>query len=330
MLSRTGRSLAALGALSLGVGLTAAGAVLSPAAACDGAGVACAPETPESNGNTVTVTVTGSFVGGGADGSPGSGSTTVTVPTPCTFHELWSGKEYYEGIEDGTITGAGSDEAEAGTWKPNAGYEQHKDDTKGHWYHPSCTMLDGMFDSFDQFDRFAESFFDENPGIYVEDGGTPPVPPVPPEVLLQAAQEAMTMPEPVFDHNPRRAADEATLVNLDTWFWLEDARESGEVTATAGPNSVTVEATLQDVRFVGENAGAVSCDGTGVRWRPGAASDCFLQFVRAGSNGVTASSTWGLTWSFNGAPMGTLDAVGNTWSADVDVVESQALVTEVG
>lgn len=317
-------------AVAVATGLVLSGAVLGPAAACGGGGVACpAPETPSGDGSTVTVTVTGSFVSAGQDGSPGSGSTTVSVPVPCTFHQLWSGKEYYEGIEKGTITGAGSDEADAGTWKPNAGYEQHKDDDKGHWYHAGCSPIDGMFDNWAAFERYAENFFDENPGIYVEQGEAPPVPPVPPEVLLRAAQDAMTMPEPVFDYNPRRTGDAATLVNLDTWFWLEDSTESGQVTATAGTNSVTVDASLEDVEFFGENAGAVVCEGTGVEWTPGASSDCLLQFVRAGSHAVTVSSSWGLTWSFNGTPQGTLDAIGATWTTDLGVVESQALVTSV-
>ena len=51
--------------------------------------------------------------------------------------------------------------------------------------------------------------------------------------------------------------------------------------------------------------------------------------MRSGVNTVTASSTWNLSWTFNGTPMGDLDALGATWSADLAVVESQAVVTGV-
>ncbi|MGA9746833.1 MAG: hypothetical protein WBQ50_05200 [Nocardioides sp.] len=327
MLSRTSRLAAAL---TIAAGLVGAGAAVSPAAACEGGGIACAPpETPSADGNTVTVTVYGTMVSGGSPGSSGTRTTSVVVPTPCIWFRGWTGKEYAEGIDDGTINGGGSRDAENGTWEPAPGYQQHQDDVEGHWYYPGCRMLDGIFDSYAEFSRYTQDFFDDNPQVFIPGGGTPPVPDVPPEVLLLAAQEAMEMPEPVFDYNPRRTGDAATLVNLDTWFWLEDDTEEGEVTATAGANSVTVDAALQDVTFVGDNAGAVTCTDPGVEWTPGADSSCLLQFIRAGSNGVTASSTWGLTWSYNGTPQGTLDALGATWTTDINTVESQALVTQV-
>ena len=327
MLSRAAR---VSSVLAVAAGVTVSGTVLSTAAAgCGGGGIACTPDKPQSDGNTVVVSVYGDFVRGGSDGSPGGGSTSVSVPTPCKWYEGWTGKEYYEGIQSNEINGAGSRDADRGTWEPNAGYEKYKDDTKGHWYFPGCSMLDGMFDNYDEFTKYAQNYFDENPDVYVQPGETPPVPDVPPEVLLMAAQEAMEMPEPAFDYNPKRAADAATLVNLDTWFWQEDRAESGEVTAEAGGNSATVQARLGEVTYVGDNAGAVTCADAGTPWQPGAASDCVLQFIRAGSNTVTATSTWNLSWSYNGTPMGDLDALGATWSADVGVVESQALVTGV-
>ena len=327
MLSRAARVASVL-AVAAGVALS--GAALSPAAAdCSGGGITCPPDTPQSDGRTVVVSVYGSFVSGGAEGSPGGGSTTVSVPTPCIWYQGWTGKEYYDDVKSGKITGAGSHAADQGTWEPNPGYEKHKDDTEGHWYFPGCTMLDEVFDSFDEFDAYSRTFFAENDDIYVEAGDTPPIPDVPPEVLLFAAQEAMEMPEPTFDYNPKRTGDAATLVNLDTWFWQEDRAESGSVTATAGPNSATVDAVLGEVTYVGDNAGAVTCADSGTPWQPGAVSDCVLQFVRSGVNTVTASSTWNLSWTFNGTPMGGLDALGATWSADVGVVESQAVVTGV-
>ncbi|WP_244931549.1 hypothetical protein [Nocardioides sp. W7] len=321
---RFARSLATvIGAAS---GIVVMGAVLESAAACGGGGISCEP--PQVDGSTVTVTVTGSFVSGGSPGSPGGGTTTVHVPVPCVFYEGWTGKEYFEGVKEGSISGAGSDEADRGEWKPYAGYQQHKDDTEGHWYFAGCQNVNDL--PWDDFEAFAENFFDTHDGVYVEAGGAPPVPPVPPEVLLMAAQQAMTIPEPAFEFNPDAAGAFDTLVNLDTWFWLSDPAQSGSVTATAGTNSVTVEAALADVVFSAPDAGAVPCAGTGVAWQPGGSSECVLAFRRAGTAEVTADTQWTVSWTFNGQPQGEVDPLSARFTQSVGVAESQSLVTAVG
>lgn len=311
-----------LGAVGLAGGLTLLAA--APAAAdCGGGGVTCAPET---DGRTVTVTVTGSFVSSGRPGSPGGGSTTVRVPVPCVFYEGWTGKEYYDGVEDGSINGAGSNRDEQ--WTPYAGYRQHQDDTEGHWWYAGCTNVNDL--PWDDFIQFAEDFFDTHSGVYVEAGGAPPVPPVPPEVLLLAAQEGMEVPEPAFEFNPDARGAFDTLVNLETWFWLSDPTQGGSVTATAGANSVTVDAELADVVFSAPSAGAVPCVGTGVAWRPGGSSECVLVFDRPGAAEVTADTRWTISWSFNGQPQGAVDPLSARFTQPVGVAESQSLVTSVG
>ncbi|WP_156393646.1 hypothetical protein [Nocardioides sp. Root140] len=305
-------------------GLVALGATMESASACDGANVGCV----DNPGNgTVTVSVTGSLVRGGSPGS-GGGSTTVSVPVPCYRTPLWTGKEYFDGIKDGTITGAGWDEWNPEPWAPYAGYKQHKNDTEGRWYVPTCTMLDS-FENFQEFDKFSLNYFLNNTGVYVEAGEQPPVPPVPPEVLLKAATDSMTMPEPAFDYNPDITGNLDTLVNLDTWFWLRDPTGSGYVAATAGNNSVRVDATLDRVAFSAGRAGSVACDDTGTAWAPGASSTCTLAFQRPGEHQVTAETEWGLTWSFNGQARGAIDPVGAVWSDVLVVAQSQSLVTEV-
>lgn len=312
-----------------GGGLVLSGAALSPAAACGGGAVggSCPPEV---SGGTVTVTVTGSFVRAGSSGSSG-GSTTVAVQVPCFLWKSWTGKEYYDGIQDGTITGAGWDEWADRPWTPYPGYQKHKDDTEGHWYTPGCSMTD-QFEDFDDFDSFAQEYFLTYPHTYVEAGETPPVPPVPPEILLAAAQEAMEVPQPAFEHNPDVAGAFDTLVNFDTWFWLEDPTQTGSVTATAGANSVSVDAELEDVRFSASGTpGSVQCDGTGVPYAPGATSSCTMRFARAGDIDVTAQTLWGATWSYNGQPQGALDEpLRGDFTDTVGVAQSQTLVTGVG
>lgn len=302
-------------------GLTLLGA--APAAAdCGGGGVTCAPET---DGRTVTVTVTGSFVSAGRPGSPGGGSTTVQVPVPCVYYQGWTGKEYFEGVRDGSINGAGSDRDEP--WQPYDGYRQHRDDTEGHWYFAGCSNVNDL--PWDEFIAFTENFFDTHSGVYVEAGGAPPVPPVPPEVLLEAAERAMEVPAPTFEFNPDAAGAFDTLVNLDTWFWLSDPTQSGSVTAAAGGNSVTVEAALADVVFSAPDAGAVPCAGTGVAWQPGGSSECVLAFERPGTTEVTADTRWTVIWSYNGQPQGAVDPLSARFTQSLAVAESQSLVTAV-
>ena len=319
------RRLLALGLLS--GGLVLVGALTNSAAACGGADPTCTP--PVVDGNTVTISVTGSLVRGGSDGSPGGGSATVSVPVPCYLTPMWTGKEYFDGIEDGTITGSGWDEWADRPWAPYEGYRQHKDDEQGQWWVPTCRMLDS-FESFDEFNDFSLAYFLTYPATYVEVGEQPPVPPVPPEILLEAAQEVMEAPAPAFEFNPDAAGEYDTLVNFDTWFWLSEPEQTGSATATAGPNSVTVDGTLASVIFSSPTAGAVPCADTGVPWEPGATSDCVLSFTRAGAAEVTADTQWTLTWSYNGEPQGAVDPLSATFTQDLGVAESQALVTGVG
>jgi hypothetical protein len=322
-----------LGVLAIAIGAVALGALINAANACEGGRCPDDDPAPVTSGQTVTVQVTGTFVGGGSEGSSGSsGSTTVQVAPPCIYFQGMTGKEYYEywhpnGQEEPRPgMGMGNHEVE----KPYDGYKEHKDDTEGNWYFRMCSSanFDGDIAAF--FD-YAQEWFDSHGPVFVPPGGSPPIPPIPPEILLQAAEESMTVPDPVFDWNPRRAADQGTLVNLPTWFWLDpDTPTSGSVTASAGPSSVTVDLALTNVEYHADTAGSVVCDDGGTPWSPGASSDCTLTFGRAGADEVSASTRWDGTWSYNGAPQGALDPIGASWSTDLVVSEVQSVVTGVG
>jgi hypothetical protein len=321
----TTRVVAALGTAA---GIVVSGAVLSPAAACSLTGDCDSTPTPQSDGRTITVSVTGTFVGGGSDGSGGSGSTSVSVPTPCWYSQGKTGKEFAEWYEDPAnqqmFHGVGGVD-------PYPGYEKHRNDTKGHWYSSSCSS-ETFGDDLDAFFDYANEWFAENESVYVPDGEQPPIPPIPPEILLQAARDAMTLPEPTFDWNPKLAGGGASLVNLDTWFWVDgDHPDTGTVTASAGGNSVTVNADLDGVEFAAPTAGAVTCADGGSPWSPATpASDCTLTFTRSdAATPVTATSVWTLSWTANGVPQGQLEAMSASAQGEVPVQESQALVREV-
>lgn len=314
-------------------GLIVVGASPSSAAPCprwdpDCGGSETPSPPPSTGGQTITVTVTGSFVGQASPGS--SGTTSVTVPTPCGYTQGMTGQEYFEWVESGRAArdwyrmGGGS-----GAYEPRPGYRQHKGDTEGHWYGGMCSS--GGFEDLDEFFDFADDWFADNESVYVEPGGEPPVPPVPPEVLREAAQEAVTLPEPEFVWNPKRRADTGTVVNLDTWFWLEpDAPTSGSVSATAGTNTATVEFGLTNVDYVSATAGSVACEDGGTVWSIGGSSDCVLTFPQeSAGERVDANASWGGSWSFNGTPQGELDPIAADWTTTFPVASVQSLVTDI-
>ncbi|MEO9153434.1 MAG: hypothetical protein ABI243_13620 [Lapillicoccus sp.] len=279
--------------------------------------------------------MSGSFVRGGSGGH-GGGTTTVTVSPPCYYFSLdKTGKEYYDYVKSGQaekdwfFTGG----RDGKPFVPYPGWQAHKDDTTGSFYGGVCDS--GNYDgNLDGFFAFAEAWFKTHKSVYVAAGATPPNPPVPPELLVQAATKAMTLPLPTFDHNPKAGTDAFTLVNLPTWFWLDNPTTTGQVTASIPGSRATVTATLASAAFSSPRAGAVSCAGTGVHWSPGATSDCTLTFPhQTPGETVTAETSWALHWVYVGQlgnRQGDLAAIGSQDTGTVPVREVQAIDTKVG
>lgn len=326
MLSR----LVTIGAGALATTLAAAGLALtaSPAFAdgqCVGA-TGCTPDAPTTSGHSVVVRVSGDFVKGGSSGSSG-GSTTVSVPSPCWYTQGYSGKEYYEWVTSGKANQL-SVHTGGEPYTPIDGYEKHKDDDKGHYYGGECSSAT-FGDDLDGFFKYSDKWFADHGDVWVPGGAQPPVPPIPPQVLLEAAQKAMTMPDPVFAISPDRTTGRDTIVNLSTWFWLTNPVTKGSVTASAGGNSATVNAGLESFEVTSADGDSTGpCDGTGTPWRRGATSDCTIEFVRptAGTD-VTATTNWGLSWSYDGEQRGELDGLTAAWTRSVSVDQVQTTVT---
>lgn len=158
--------------------------------------------------------------------------------------------------------------------------------------------------------------------------------------LLEVAQDAFTIPEPEVQQNPTaREYDDATLVNLDTWFWSEDALESYTITATAGPVSVTLTA---------ENAGYTLTSPFGstectyeqftTPWSAAVDGDldagCTLAFDQASEGAgheVQVTSQWDVTWTATGiAGTNTLDPITPSSTFNVPVIERGSTVDDVG
>jgi len=301
------------------IGVTAAPAF----AECSDRDPTCGGSDVTQSPGTVSVRVWGTTVNAGSGGSPGIvSSQTVTVSPPCYLTSYITGKEYFKGIKDGSITGAGWDEWSLEPWKPYDGFEQYKDDDKGYWYVPTCV---GAPDN-------SVEFFRSTPAVYVEEGEAPPIPDIPPEMLLEAAMEALDLPEPTVSWNPQIKGTGGTLVRLDTWFWLDGSPRSFELHAAAGGNEVTVTGAVTSMDLSAPTADPVTCDGIGQSWQAGRTdSDCALVFSAPDpATPVDITVNWGLAWSANGQPQGELDPMTSTGSASVPVNEMQTIVRDVG
>lgn len=174
----------------------------------------------------------------------------------------------------------------------------------------------------------------------IPNGTPPPQPLVDPEVLRDAAYEALDIPEPTISRNPEIAGSAATLVNLDTFFWADAYRDTWDITASVGPVSATVVAKAEGWVLTSP-AGGTSCsqEQFTTPWVDGmgAGQGCSLTFTRSsGAYGagfpVRATTTWSATWTGTPAPTAPqpLPSVTTGDTVEVPVAESQAVVQRVG
>ncbi len=195
---------------------------------------------------------------------------------------------------------------------------------------------------------FPDICFSSPWGYFVENTEPPVV--VEPEELALAASEYLEIPEPAVDRNPKMGsgAENATLVNLPTWFWVTDSEsvggDDGEISIRAEipEANVWVEVTAQTSGLsLSSPAGSTTCDPqtASTQWSEGAADSdgCTVSFQRAsvdspGGFPVTATTQWSATWTGSGPSgnmeSGELDPVTSESTVNVPVAESQAVVTQ--
>ncbi|WP_166353184.1 hypothetical protein [Phytoactinopolyspora limicola] len=185
-----------------------------------------------------------------------------------------------------------------------------------------------------------------SPFTYAAHEETPPVV-VEPEELAVAAREFLHLPEPEVDRNPKAvAAGGATMVNLDTWFWVTDPDAVGgpdgerSVRASIPEFGVWAEVTATTAGLTLDSpAGGVRCEPARAiqQWSPGASdgSGCTVQFRKAsvgypGGYPVAARTEWSATWTgvdISGTERsGDFEPVTVTSDTTVPVAEMQTIV----
>lgn len=198
----------------------------------------------------------------------------------------------------------------------------------------TCTILfpDDCFGS--PFAYFVEN---EEPPVVVE-----------PEQLALEAREHLEIPEPEVDRNPKSAElDQATLVNVPTWFWVTDPDAVGgedgtlSVRASIPETGIWAEVTATTGGLaLASAAGNAQCEPQRAlqQWAAGAddANGCTVAFDRASVNHpggypVTAETQWTASWvgeGVDGAESGDLPPATAQETVNVPVAEVQGVARE--
>ena len=168
-------------------------------------------------------------------------------------------------------------------------------------------------------------------------GGEPPAPLIDGQTLARAAWDAVTIPQPSVETNPKVTTGDgvsgATVVGLDTWVWATGETPARVMaTATAGAVTATVTAVSDGLNLSAPDS-APDCHGFGIPWTQGAAegsSNCTVEFTRSsahlgGTTPLTVSVGYDVAWTATDGTSGTLDPVTTTSTTDLPVAEIQTI-----
>ena len=179
---------------------------------------------------------------------------------------------------------------------------------------------------------------------WIPDQATAGAPPVDPYSLALQAEKSIVLPAPVIETNPV-----TSVVNLATWLWIAPSTwHAYQVTASAGPVSATASAVPTSVTWSMGDGGSVTCAGPGVPYQPALASsaqttDCSYRYSVSsagqpsadgdpndGAFRVTATISWSVSWSAEGAAGGGgLPSLSTSSSASLRVEQVESLETSL-
>lgn len=172
-------------------------------------------------------------------------------------------------------------------------------------------------------------------------GAAPAIPVVDPALVAQEAENSMRLPSPQIETNPSNQA----VVNLPTWLWLDQGNWNREsVSASVGTVTATATATPEQVQWTMGDGGSLVCDGPGTAYQPSVpagsqTTSCSYTYSRSSAgepsatgdpNGgrfpVTATITWGVTWTAQGvAAGGVLNPLTTSSSTSLSVEQIQSV-----
>ena len=307
-----------------------------------------------------SVTTAGSGGGDGGGGgvtSSSSSSTEVTVAPVCFYKPGDTGAEAAQGIgkvkeylderekkasaRDSKRTRENHDKFKQQIDKNYPDYESHKDDTQGRWYYRFCdaSRLDPKNNPTfrEDYEKERKAFYEANPepNIWVPASQPAPKPYISGTRLAKVAWDAVKIPSPTVETNPKVGDRGATLVGMDTWVWATgQTPTSVTATATAGSTTATITAGSSGLQLSAPD-GKASCTGFGIAWHPGMAegsSPCTISFNRSsahlgGTTPLTIKVAYSASYTATDGNSGTLPAITTTNTINLPVAEVQTLTT---
>jgi len=268
-------------------------------------------------------------------GAPFSSTKSIQVPRRCWYGAGYSGQKYYEAWgPDGT---AYTSPSANGYLEPSLyeGFEEYQTETTGRWYAAACASHVSRED--------AAAYRAAHPPVYVLPGTDPPPTDegLDPQLLAEVAFEHMELPTGTIRWNPSLDGTGATVVNMDTFVWVENAATEVQVTASVPGVTSTVSARMAAMTLQAPGADERTCTDAGTPYTAGMReSACSIEFHRSSANQpvkagqmlrtatLTATATWTATWTSNLEPATyALETQTLTTTAEVPVAEIQTIVT---
>ena len=317
-------------------------------------------EGTDDGGGVVTISVESSVTTAGSGGGDGSGgvtsssssSTEVTVKPVCYYKAGKTGAEQASQIDKNKAVAAERQKKQNqkptknGSGRPSyilksgntyPDYESHRDDTQGRWYFRYC---DGSFydpKNPEEFNNERKAFFEANrdQNIWVPAGQQAPRPYISGTRLAKVAWEAVKIPAPTVETNPKVGDRGATLVGMDTWVWATGSTPTSVTAkATAGSTTATITAGSSGLQLSAPD-GKASCTGFGIAWHSGmseGSSPCTISFNRSsahlgGTTPLTIKVAYSASYSGSDGSSGTLPAITTTSTVNLPVAEVQTLTT---
>ena len=311
-------------------------------------------------GGVVTISVTSSVTtagsGGGGGGevtSSSSSSTEVTVAPVCYYKPDDTGAEAAQRIKnvknriDTDAKKAAPRDRQKAQARADASakkidenfpdYESHKDDTQGRWYTRYCDASFYDPKNPDEFKNERNAFYEANPeqNIWVPAGQQAPRPYISGARLAKIAWEAVTIPAPTVETNPKVGDRGATLVGMDTWVWATgNTPTSVTATATTGSTTASITAGSSGLQLSAPD-GKATCTGFGIPWHSGmpeGSSPCTISFNRSsahlgGTTPLTIQVAYSASYTATDGNSGTLPAITTTSTTNLPVAEVQTLTT---